>query len=485
VTVAQYQPDSNQATDPHQPPSAAVPAVDAKKLFIKTWGCQMNEYDSAKMADVLGAGSGFVATDDPADADVILLNTCSIREKAQEKVFSQLGQWRPLKEKNPNLIIGVGGCVASQEGESIRDRAPYVDIVFGPQTLHRLPEMVAVVEAERQPVVDISFPEIEKFDNLPAPRADGATAFVSIMEGCSKYCTFCVVPYTRGEEISRPFDDVIAEVAELAEQGVREVNLLGQNVNAYRGMMHDGQVADLALLIEFIAQIDGIGRIRFTTSHPVEFTDRLIEAYRSVPKLASFLHLPVQSGSDRILALMKRGHTAIEYKAKLRKLREARPDISLSSDFIVGFPGESDADFEATMRLIEDIGFDHSYSFIYSARPGTPASNLPDDQSEVVKKARLSRLQTRIVEQARAISEGMRDTVQTILVEGPSKKDPAELVGKTENNRSVIFKARPELVGLFVDVRITDVNPNSLRGEFVGIHADDIELAKARKLVAA
>jgi len=484
VSVAQYQPHNDQA--PEQPTERLQNAPGGgKKLFIKTWGCQMNEYDSAKMADVLGSNSGFVPTDDPADADILLLNTCSIREKAQEKVFSQLGQWRPLKEKNPDLIIGVGGCVASQEGEALRERAPFVDIVFGPQTLHRLPEMVAVVEAERSPVVDISFPEIEKFDNLPSPRAEGPTAYVSIMEGCSKYCTFCVVPYTRGEEISRPFDDVIAEVAELAEQGVREVNLLGQNVNAYRGLMHDGQTADLALLIEFIAQIDGIGRIRFTTSHPVEFTDRLIEAYRDVAKLAAFLHLPVQSGSDRILALMKRGHTALEYKAKLRKLREARPDISLSSDFIVGFPGESEADFEATMKLIEDIGFDHSYSFVYSARPGTPASNLPDDQEEAVKKARLARLQARINEQAREISESMLDSVQTILVEGPSKKDPDELVGKTENNRSVIFKARPELVGLFVDVRITSVNPNSLRGEFVGIHADDLELARARNLVAA
>lgn len=471
----------------NEAPQAPVstPSMSGRKLHIKTWGCQMNEYDSSKMADVLGANSGFIATDDPAEADVLLLNTCSIREKAQEKVFSQLGQWRPLKEKNPNLIIGVGGCVASQEGASIRTRAPYVDIVFGPQTLHRLPEMVAEVEASRKPVVDISFPEIEKFDNLPAPRAEGPTAFVSIMEGCSKYCSFCVVPYTRGEEISRPFDDVIAEVAELAEQGVREVNLLGQNVNAYRGVMHDGQIADLALLIEYIARIDSIGRIRFTTSHPVEFTDRLIEAYRNVPKLAAFLHLPVQAGSDRILALMKRGHTVIEYKAKLRKLMAARPGISLSSDFIIGFPGESEEDFEATMKLVTDMNFDHSFSFIYSARPGTPAASLPDDQPEEVKKARLHRLQAQITAQEQAISHGMLDTVQTILVTGPSKKDPNELVGKTENNRSVIFKARPELAGLFVDVRITEVKPNSLRAEFVGINPMDLARAKARNLVAA
>jgi tRNA-2-methylthio-N6-dimethylallyladenosine synthase len=469
-------------------PGASTPPTRPailRKLHIKTWGCQMNEYDSAKMADVLGAHSGFVVTEDPAEADVLLLNTCSIREKAQEKVFSQLGQWRPLKEKNPKLIIGVGGCVASQEGAAIRTRAPYVDIVFGPQTLHRLPEMVAEVDASRKPVIDISFPEIEKFDNLPAPRAEGVTAFVSIMEGCSKYCSFCVVPYTRGEEISRPFDDVIAEVAELAEQGVREVNLLGQNVNAFRGTMHDGQIADLALLIQYIARIDGIGRIRFTTSHPVEFTDRLIEAYRNEPKLAAFLHLPVQAGSDRILALMKRGHTVLEYKAKMRKLIAARPGISISSDFIIGFPGETEADFEATMNLITDIGFDHSFSFIYSPRPGTPAASLPDDQPETVKKARLHRLQAQITAQEQAISRSMLDSVQTILVEGPSKKDPNELVGKTENNRSVIFQARPDLVGLFVDVRITEVKPNSLRAEFIGINPLDHDRARSRKLVAA
>lgn len=473
---------TNNASTQTSMPGTGEPA---KRLFIKTWGCQMNEYDSAKMADVLGVSSGFQPVEDPADADVILLNTCSIREKAQEKVFSQLGQWRPLKEKNPDLVIGVGGCVASQEGEAIRERAPFVDIVFGPQTLHRLPEMVAVVEAERKPVVDISFPEIEKFDNLPDPRADGPVAFVSIMEGCSKYCTFCVVPYTRGEEISRPFDDVVAEVADLAEQGVREVNLLGQNVNAYQGPMHDGQTADLALLIEVIAQIEGIDRIRFTTSHPVEFTDRLIEAYRNVPELASFLHLPVQSGSDRVLALMKRGHTAMEYKSKIRKLREARPGISISSDFIVGFPGETEDDFERTMKLIEDIGFDHSFSFVYSARPGTPASNLPDDQPESIKKERLKRLQARISEFEREISESMLGSTQTVLVQGPSKKDPNELMGKTENNRSVIFRGRPGLVGLFVDLEITQVNPNSLRGEFVDIHPTDRERARARNLVAA
>ncbi|HHO70211.1 MAG TPA: tRNA (N6-isopentenyl adenosine(37)-C2)-methylthiotransferase MiaB [Halothiobacillus sp.] len=455
------------------------------KLHIKTWGCQMNEYDSAKMADVLGLSYGVLLTNNPEEADVILLNTCSIREKAQEKVFSQLGQWKPLKLKNPDLIIGVGGCVASQEGEALRKRAPFVDIVFGPQTLHRLPEMIRSVRETRQPVVDISFPEIEKFDNLPAPRAEGPTAYVSIMEGCSKYCTFCVVPYTRGEEISRPFDDVIAEVAELAAQGVREVNLLGQNVNAYRGVMHDGQVADLALLIHFVAAIDGIERIRFTTSHPVEFNDRLIEAYATEPKLASFLHLPVQSGSDRILALMKRGHTVLEYKSKIRRLRQARPDISLSSDFIVGFPGETEADFEATMKLIRDIGFDHSYSFIYSARPGTPAANLPDDTPEEVKKARLQALQALINEQSRAISESMLGTIQTVLVEGPSKKNPRELAGKTENNRTVNFQARPELIGLFVDVRIVEVMPNSLRGELVGIAEVDRERAQRLNLLPA
>ena len=441
----------------------------ARKLYIKTWGCQMNEYDSAKMADVLGDADDLVRTDSPEDADVILLNTCSIREKAQEKVFSQLDKWKGHKDKNPDLVIGVGGCVASQEGEAIRERAPFVDVVFGPQTLHRLPEMIGETREKRSPVVDITFPEIEKFDRLPEPRADGPTAFVSIMEGCSKYCTFCVVPYTRGEEISRPFDDVIAEVAELAEQGVREVNLLGQNVNAYRGPMADGEVADLATLIHFVAAIDGIERIRFTTSHPMEFSDALIEAYRDVPELVSFLHLPVQTGSDRILAQMKRGHTALEYKSKIRRLREARPDISISSDFIVGFPGETDADFEATMKLVEDVGFDQSFSFIYSARPGTPAASLPDDVSLETKKARLQRLQDRINEQARAISESMVGTTQTILVERPSRKDDTELAGRTENNRVVNFQGGQRLIGHFVEVKITEALPNSLRGEFVDV----------------
>jgi len=442
-------------------------ATPARKVYIKTWGCQMNEYDSQKMGDVLHAVDGMQLARTPEEADVILLNTCSIREKAQEKVFSQLGQWKELKRAKPELVIGVGGCVASQEGEAIRDRAPFVDVVFGPQTLHRLPEMIREVRSSGHAVVDISFPEIEKFDRLPEPRAEGPTAFVSIMEGCSKYCTFCVVPYTRGEEVSRPFDDVLAECAQLAAQGVREINLLGQNVNAYRGAMHDGGVADLALLIEFVAAIDGIERIRFTTSHPVEFTDRLIEAYRNVPKLASFLHLPVQSGSDRILAAMKRGHTAIEYKSKIRKLREARPDICLSSDFIIGFPGETEADFEATMKLIRDIGFDQSFSFIYSARPGPPAASLPDDTPLEVKKERLYRLQELINTQARAISEAMQGSIQRILVEGPSRKDESELMGRTENNRVVNFKGGEGLIGQFVEVRITEVLPNSLRGEVV------------------
>lgn len=438
-----------------------------KKLYIKTWGCQMNEYDSQKMGDVLDAYAGMQLTDKVEDADVILLNTCSIREKAQEKVFSELGRWKELKRHKPELVIGVGGCVASQEGAAIRERAPFVDMVFGPQTLHRLPEMIREVRREGHAVVDISFPEIEKFDNLPEPRAEGPTAFVSIMEGCSKYCTFCVVPYTRGEEVSRPFDDVLAECAQLATQGVKEINLLGQNVNAYRGAMHDGGTADLALLIEFVAAIDGIERIRFTTSHPVEFTDRLIDAYRSVPKLASFLHLPVQSGSDRTLTAMKRGHTALEYKSKIRKLREARPDLCLSSDFIVGFPGESEADFEATMKLIRDVGFDQSFSFIYSARPGTPAASLPDDTPLEVKKERLYRLQELINSQARAISQSMLGSIQRILVEGHSAKDASELKGRTENNRVVNFKGGERLIGQMIDIRITEVMPNSLRGEVV------------------
>ncbi|HEB98948.1 MAG TPA: tRNA (N6-isopentenyl adenosine(37)-C2)-methylthiotransferase MiaB [Thiotrichales bacterium] len=436
-----------------------------KKLYIKTFGCQMNEYDSAKIADVLAASHGLEPATAPEEADVLLLNTCSIREKAQEKVFSQLGQWKEWKTRRPELVIGVGGCVASQEGEALRRRAPYVDLVFGPQTLHRLPEMLAEVQAQRAPVVDVSFPEIEKFDRLPEPRAEGPTAFVSVMEGCSKYCTFCVVPYTRGEEVSRPFDDVLAEVAALAEQGVREVTLLGQNVNAYRGPMHDGDTADLALLISYVAAIEGIDRIRYTTSHPLEMSDSLIEVYREVPELVGHLHLPVQSGSDRILALMKRKHTALEYKAIIRRLREARPDISVSSDFIVGFPGETEADFEATLALIEEIGFDHSFSFIYSARPGTPAAELPDDVPLEVKKARLARLQALIGEQAAAISRAMVGTEQRILVEGPSRKDPRQMAGRTENNRVVNFDGTPELAGRFVTVRITEALPNSLRGE--------------------
>ncbi|MBO9663713.1 tRNA (N6-isopentenyl adenosine(37)-C2)-methylthiotransferase MiaB [Dokdonella sp.] len=436
----------------------------AGKLYIKTHGCQMNEYDSAKMADVLGAAHGLELTTNEAEADVILINTCSIREKAQEKVFSQLGRWRELKQANSAVVIGVGGCVASQEGDAIVKRAPFVDLVFGPQTLHRLPQMIEARRASGKPQVDISFPEIEKFDRLPEPRAEGPSAFVSIMEGCSKYCSFCVVPYTRGEEISRPFDDVVAEIAMLAEQGVREVNLLGQNVNAYRGPMHDGSVADLGLLIHAIAEIDGIGRIRFTTSHPLEFSDSLVEAYANVPQLADFLHLPVQSGSDRILAAMKRGYTALEFKQKIRKLRAVRPDICISSDFIVGFPGETDADFDKTMKLIDDVGFDQSFSFIYSKRPGTPAANLADDTPDAVKHARLERLQAAVNANAKKISEAMVGSVQRVLVEGPSRKNPNELTGKTENMRSVNFPAPPRLVGQFVDVVITEALTNSLRG---------------------
>lgn len=438
-----------------------------RKLFVKTHGCQMNEYDSSRIADVLRASHGYMPVDGPDEADLLLLNTCSIREKAQEKVFSQLGKWRNLKKQHPEIIIGVGGCVASQEGEAIRKRAPYVDIVFGPQTLHRLPAMVDEVSRQRKTVIDVSFPEIEKFDNLPAPRAEGPSAYVSIMEGCSKYCTFCVVPYTRGEEVSRPFDDVIAEVAALAGQGVREVNLLGQNVNAYRGEMHDGEIADLALLISYVAAIDGIDRVRYTTSHPVEFSDRLIQTYAEVPELVSHLHLPVQSGSDRILALMKRGHTALEYKDKIRRLRETRPDISLSSDFIIGFPGETDADHQATMDLIEDVGFDQSYSFIFSPRPGTPASSLPDDVPSEEKKHRLAELQVRISGMAGKISQEMIGSVQRILVERPSRKDPSKFAGRTENNRVVNFHGTEDLIGQFVDVRITEARPNSLRGEQV------------------
>ena len=435
------------------------------KLFIQTMGCQMNEYDSAKMFDVLAESHGAIKTDKPEEADIILLNTCSIREKAQEKVFSQLGRWRPFKDNKPDLVIGVGGCVASQEGATIFERAPYVDVVFGPQTLHRLPEMVKDVMKNKKSVIDISFPEIEKFDCLPAARAEGPTAFVSIMEGCSKYCTFCVVPYTRGEEISRTFDDVINEVVELAAQGVREINLLGQNVNAYRGEMYDGQIADLALLIEYVAAVEGIERIRYTTSHPVEFSDRLIETYAKVPELVNHLHLPVQSGSDRILSLMKRGHTTLEYKSKIRKLRKIRPDISLSSDFIIGFPGETDDDFEATMNLIAEIGFDHSFSFIYSKRPGTPASSFNDDVPTETKKQRLSILQARINSMAMEISHGMVGKTEQILIEGYSRKNVNELRGKTENNRTVNFVGPKSLIGEFADVLITKALPNSLRGE--------------------
>ncbi|MEP7043219.1 MAG: tRNA (N6-isopentenyl adenosine(37)-C2)-methylthiotransferase MiaB [Dokdonella sp.] len=458
------------------------------KLYIKTHGCQMNEYDSAKMADVLHAAHGLELTENEAEADVILINTCSIREKAQEKVFSQLGRWRELKQANSAVLIGVGGCVASQEGEAIVKRAPYVDLVFGPQTLHRLPAMIEAKRASGKPQVDISFPEIEKFDHLPQPRAEGPTAFVSIMEGCSKYCSFCVVPYTRGEEISRPFDDVVAEIAVLAEHGVREVNLLGQNVNAYRGAMHDGaaaqlgarlidgKYADLGLLIHAIAEIDGIGRIRFTTSHPLEFGDSLIDAYANVPQLANYLHLPVQSGSDRILSAMKRGYTALEFKQKLRKLRAVRPDISISSDFIVGFPGETDADFDKTMKLIDEVGFDQSFSFIYSRRPGTPAASLADDTPDAVKHERLQRLQSTINANAKRISEAMVGSVQRVLVEGPSRKNPHEMTGRSENMRYVNFQvpsrmAGPALVGSFVDVTITDAMSNSLRGRLAVVES--------------
>jgi tRNA-2-methylthio-N6-dimethylallyladenosine synthase len=435
------------------------------KLYIKTHGCQMNEYDSAKMADVLAASHGLELTDQPEQADVILINTCSIREKAQEKVFSQLGQWRPLKDKNPALVIGVGGCVASQEGENLVRRAPVVDMVFGPQTLHRLPEMLEQTRSQKKPAIDISFPEIEKFDRLPEPRAEGPTAFVSVMEGCSKYCSFCVVPYTRGEEVSRPFEDVITEVVSLAGQGVREINLLGQNVNAYRGPMGSAdEICDLALLIRYLAQIDGIERIRFTTSHPVEFSDTLIQAYADVPKLSSYLHLPVQSGSDRILTAMKRGHTVLEYKAKIRALRQARPDLALSSDFIVGFPGETDGDHAATMQLINDLRYDQSFSFIYSRRPGTPASNLPDATPLEVKKARLQELQATINGFAAEYSQAMVGTTQRVLVEGTSKKSANELAGRSDNNRVVNFAAPQRLIGEFVDVVITEAMRNSLRG---------------------
>ncbi len=446
-------------------------AVEGKKLYIKTFGCQMNEYDSARTAELLRESHGLEPTAEPSEADVLLINTCSVREKAQEKVFSQLGQWRAFKHERPHVIIGVGGCVASQEGEAIRSRAPYVDLVYGPQTLHRLAHMIAEVERERRPQVDVSFPEIEKFDCLPEPRADGPTAYVSIMEGCSKYCTFCVVPYTRGEEFSRPFDDVIYEVAALAEQGVREVTYLGQNVNAYRGPMHDGNTADLALLISYTAAIDGIERVRYTTSHPLEVSDSLIEVYGEVPELVSHLHLPVQSGSERILRLMKRRYTADDYRDKVRRLRRVRPGISISSDFIVGFPGESDRDFQDTMDLVEEIGFDQSFSFIYSARPGTPAAALADDVPLAAKKERLAVLQSRIDELASAYSRAMVGTIQRVLVEGSSKKDSSQLAGRTENNRVVNFTAPADHVGRFVDVRITEALPHSLRGEVVSAPA--------------
>ena len=439
----------------------------AQKLHIKTWGCQMNEYDSSKMADLLLNTHGLELTEEAEEADVLLLNTCSIREKAQEKVFHQLGRWKNLKKNKPNLVIGVGGCVASQEGAHIRERAPYVDIVFGPQTLHRLPEMINQIRGGKSSVVDVSFPEIEKFDRLPEPRAEGPTAFVSIMEGCNKYCSFCVVPYTRGEEVSRPVDDILFEIAQLAEQGVREVNLLGQNVNAYRGPTFDGEICSFAELLRLVAAIDGIDRLRFTTSHPIEFTDDIIDVYRDTPELVSFLHLPVQSGSDRILTMMKRNHTALEYKSIIRKLRKVRPDIQISSDFIVGFPGETDQDFEDTMNLIAQVNFDMSFSFIYSARPGTPAADMPDDVTEEEKKQRLYLLQERINQQAAQFSRRMLGTEQRVLVEGPSKKDIIELTGRTETNRIVNFKGTPDMIGKFVDIKITDVWTNSLRGDVV------------------
>ena len=442
-----------------------------KHVYIETYGCQMNEYDSSKMLAVLKVSHGITPVATPEEADILLLNTCSIREKAQEKVFSQIGRWKPLKDAKPHVIIAVGGCVASQEGEELRRRAPAVDVVFGPQTLHRLPNLISEAQEKRGGVVDVSFPEIEKFDHLPEPRAEGPTAFVSVMEGCSKYCTFCVVPYTRGEEVSRPFDDVIAECAALAAQGVREINLLGQNVNAYRGAMFDGDTADLALLIEYVAAIDGIDRVRFTTSHPVEFTDNLIEVYRRVPQLVSHLHLPVQSGSDKILTLMKRGHKAAEYKEKLARLREIRPNISFSSDFIVGFPGEEDEDFEATMQLIEDVFYDTSFSFIYSPRPGTPAAAMPDRIPMDVKKARLARLQARILQMAAQISADMVGSEQWVLVDGISKKNKNEVCGRSENNRVVNFQAPASLIGRFAKVHITAAYKNSLRGRLLEAEA--------------
>jgi len=441
------------------------------RYYIKTFGCQMNEYDSTRMGDVLAAGAGLTPTDNPADADVLLMNTCSVREKAEDKVYSLLGEWRDLKKQRPHLLIGVGGCVASQEGEGITRRAPYVDLVFGPQTLHRLPDMIGQFKATGRPVVDVSFPEIEKFDNLPAPRAEGSSAYVSVMEGCSKYCTFCVVPYTRGDEVSRGFDSVMGEVRSLVSQGVGEITLLGQNVNAYAGAMADGTVVDLATLIHYVAALDGVERIRFTTSHPVEFGDSLVEAYANVPKLANHLHLAVQSGSDRILAAMKRGYTGLEFKEKLRKLRAVRPDIAVSTDIIVGFPGETERDFEATLKLVRDANFDQSFSFIYSQRPGTPAAALPDDVALDAKQARLAKLQAQLNEQARAISETMVGSVQRVLVERPSKKDANELAGRTENNRWVNFAGPADLIGRFVDVAIVKALPQSLRGRLTSAHA--------------
>ena len=440
-----------------------------RKIYIKTFGCQMNEYDSDKMADVLGDAEGLEKTDRPEEADVILFNTCSVREKAQEKVFHDLGRVKHLKRENPNLIIGVGGCVASQEGAAIVERAPYVDLVFGPQTLHRLPDLISKRRASGRPQVDISFPEIEKFDHMPPARVEGATAFVSIMEGCSKYCTFCVVPYTRGEEVSRPLDDILTEIATLVGQGVKEVTLLGQNVNAWRAPISrdSDDIGDFAFLLECVHDLPGIERIRYTTSHPREMTQRVIDAYAKLPKLVSQLHLPVQSGSDRVLAAMKRGYTALEYKAVVRKLRAARPDLSLTSDFIVGFPGETEEDFEKTMKLIDDVGFDGSFSFVYSARPGTPAADLADDTPQEVKLARLARLQKRIDEQAQAVSQTMVGTVQRILVEGHARKDATELAGRTDNNRVVNFPGAARLINQFIDVRITSALPHSLRGEVV------------------
>jgi tRNA-2-methylthio-N6-dimethylallyladenosine synthase len=437
------------------------------RLYISTFGCQMNEYDSARMADVLRESAGLELTQEPESADVVLLNTCSVREKAQEKVFSHLGQWRLLKRAKPGLVIGVGGCVASQEGEGILERAPFVDLVFGPQTIHRLPAMIAALRETRAPQVDVSFPEIEKFDRLPAPRAEGATAFVSIMEGCSRYCSFCVVPYTRGEEMSRPLGQVVDEVGSLVAQGVREVTLLGQNVNAYRAPAADGTTVDLAGLIRRIARLEGLARIRFTTSHPLEFSPALVDAYADVPKLANYLHLPVQSGSDRILAAMKRGYTRLEYKQKIRRLRAVRPDISLSSDFIVGFPGETESDFRETLDLVADVGFDQSFSFIYSRRPGTPAASLPDEVPREVQQRRLEALQAQLDSQARAISRSMVGSVQRVLVEKPSRRDPRQLAGRTENMRWVNFDGPATLVDRFADVRITEAMPNSLRGRLV------------------